>query len=70
MNKCSKCGESLYRLMLLALIQDAGANVYPSATKCANGGEHDLVEVESAQTQPAPQLRDPPLDRIHIFVEE
>lgn len=33
-DRCKKCGESLRRLMLLAMIQDAGARVYPSALEC------------------------------------
>lgn len=42
--KCKKCGETLLRLMILALAQDAGARVYPSATECLAGEEHEFVE--------------------------
>lgn len=41
--KCSKCGESLRRLLLLAMLEDAGAHCSPSATKCSAGGEHDFT---------------------------
>ena len=45
--KCIKCGQTLYRLMLLALLEDAGAKVYPSAIQCSEGGEHDFEEEQS-----------------------
>jgi len=41
---CNKCGESLKSLMLLAMLQDAGATVSPSANNCSAGGEHDFKE--------------------------
>jgi|GEM_PF-6195281 len=41
---CNKCGKSLKRLMLLAMLQDAGATVIPSANNCSAGGEHDFEE--------------------------
>lgn len=42
--RCKKCGETLERLMLLAMIEDAGARVYPSASAC----EHDFEKERSA----------------------
>ena len=50
---CSKCGQSLYRAMLLALAQDAGAHVYPDATACSEGGEHNFVEPSQPKRAPA-----------------
>ncbi len=44
---CSKCGESTIRLMLLAMISDAGATVSPDPTKCNDGEEHDFTEKET-----------------------
>jgi hypothetical protein len=49
--KCKKCGETLLRLMFLALAEDAGAGVYPSATECFAGGEHDFVEEEVTEPE-------------------
>ena len=46
-SKCAKCGQSLRKLMLLALMQDAGATVSPSADSCPAGGEHDFKEEEA-----------------------
>jgi len=46
-SKCNKCGQSLRRLMLLAMMQDAGAIVVPSADSCSAGGEHDFEEEET-----------------------
>ena len=36
--RCKKCGETLRRLMLLAMMMDAGASVSPSPLDC----EHDF----------------------------
>lgn len=41
---CSKCGQSLYRLALLAMAVDAGAKCSPSPLVCVkDGGEHDFA---------------------------
>jgi len=48
-SKCNKCGLSLRRLMLLALIQDAGATVSQSANSCSAGGEHDFKDKQEAE---------------------
>jgi hypothetical protein len=42
--KCKHCGQSLKRLILLAMLQDAGCAVFPSATHCWDGQEHEFVE--------------------------
>lgn len=42
--KCRNCGSEMRRLMLLALLQDAGARVYPSVEYCAEGQHHDFSE--------------------------
>ena len=42
--KCNNCGQSLKRLMLLALLEDAGAKVYPSSTHCRRGVEHNFED--------------------------
>lgn len=44
--KCRKCKQTLHHLMCLALMEDAGAKCYPSATTCPEGGEHDFSEPE------------------------
>jgi len=46
-DKCSKCGESLQRLMLLALLEDFGAKACPGALDCSAGGEHDFGQPTS-----------------------
>jgi len=46
-SKCNKCGQSLMKLMLMAMMQDAGATVSPSADSCFAGGEHDFKEEEA-----------------------
>lgn len=42
--KCINCGQSLRRSMFLALFEDVGAKVYPSATYCSAGVEHNFSE--------------------------
>ena len=42
--KCHKCKQTLRRLMILALLEDAGAKCSPAANDCPNGGEHDFQE--------------------------
>ena len=42
--KCAKCGISLQRLMLMAIMVDAGTKVVPSPLDCSEGGEHDFSE--------------------------
>ena len=51
--KCQKCGESLERLLCLALLVDLGCVCSPGAPSCtADGGEHDfsksLIEEDAA----------------------
>jgi hypothetical protein len=40
--RCAKCGESLKALMIMAILEDMGCTVAPSATRCSDGGKHDL----------------------------
>ena len=40
--RCQNCGETLHRLMVKALLETAGAKVYPSALHCSEGVEHDF----------------------------
>ena len=42
--KCKHCGQTLKRLILLAMPQDMGCTVYPSATHCPDSQEHEFVE--------------------------
>jgi len=42
--RCKHCGESVRRLMLLAMAEDAGAECYPSALQCEPGKDHDFIE--------------------------
>ena len=37
---CKNCGRSLKWLMLLAMLEDAGAKCYPNALYCSPGNEH------------------------------
>lgn len=37
-DRCKKCGDSLKRLMLLAMLQDAGAQCSPGPLEC----EHEF----------------------------
>lgn len=46
--KCRHCGESVKRLMLLAMLQDAGCSVYPSATHCTEDTQHDFSELDQS----------------------
>ena len=40
--RCSKCGQTLKKLMLIALLQDAGARCSPGALQCpTDGGDHE-----------------------------
>jgi hypothetical protein len=48
MTKCIRCGNSLQQLMCLALLEDAGAKVYPSSSYCSWGVEHDFSEIYHA----------------------
>ena len=40
-NECSKCGTTLKRALLTAVMQDVGVKCYPGALACPGGGEHD-----------------------------
>lgn len=44
--KCKYCGQTVKRLMLLAVLEDAGCRVYPSATHCSENQEHEFEEVQ------------------------
>lgn len=50
-SKCNNCGRVLKSLILLAMLQDAGCHVYPSATHCHEGVEHDFSEKSIAEAQ-------------------
>jgi hypothetical protein len=39
---CTRCGMTLKRAMLLALMQDLGAKVYPDSLHCDGKNEHDF----------------------------
>lgn len=43
---CGRCGQSLRRLMLLALLSDFGAKTSRKADRCDDGDEHDFMEDE------------------------
>lgn len=53
--KCQKCHETLNRLLLLALLEDAGARCSPGALQCLAGGEHNFSE----DTSPTPAVSRP-----------
>lgn len=40
---CKNCHMSLHRAMLLAMLEDAGAKVYPNALHCTEDKEHNFV---------------------------
>lgn len=42
--ECKHCGQQLQRLILLALLQDVGCSVFPSATHCSEAQEHEFVK--------------------------
>lgn len=43
MTICTKCKESLQRILLRAMLQDMGCIVYPPADRCsADDGAHDF----------------------------
>ena len=39
---CVKCKQPLRRLVLLAMLDDAGAKCYPNALQCSEGVEHEF----------------------------
>lgn len=41
---CTRCGMSLKRAMLLALLEDAGAKCYPNSSHCDGEHEHDFAD--------------------------
>ena len=49
---CTRCGESLMRAMLFALMQDLGARTSRDADMCMDGEKHDF----EAEIIPAPRL--------------
>jgi len=47
--KCVKCGQTAEELILLAMMEDAGARSSPRPTVCpADGGEHDFSDPKEA----------------------
>jgi hypothetical protein len=53
--RCRYCGATLNRLLLTALLQDAGASVSHRADACwarDDGTEHDFFPVEGRVLQP------------------
>ena len=42
--RCKHCGRHFRELILLAMLQDAGCRVYPSATHCRENQEHEFEE--------------------------
>lgn len=51
--KCQRCGETLRRAILLALLEDAGAKVYPPSTACpgSENGQHEWSGDESLREE-------------------
>ena len=46
---CRHCGQTAGRLILFAMMQDAGAKTSNDAVKCwarEDGGDHDFTETE------------------------
>jgi|OpeIllAssembly_1097287.scaffolds.fasta_scaffold00035_25 hypothetical protein len=51
--ECSKCGETLKRAFLLAMLLDAGARSNLDPLRCPRGGEHDwFVPPPPTTTEP------------------
>lgn len=51
--RCKHCGQSAERMMLIAMLQDAGAKAGLEADLCpdrADGGQHDFAEHAKVQT--------------------
>ena len=46
--RCRRCGETLRRLMLLAMLKDAGAFVSGGIERCHDGDEHDFFSPTEA----------------------
>jgi len=46
---CIHCGMTFRRAILLAMLEDAGAKVYPNSLQCADGQEHDFRNRDEAQ---------------------
>lgn len=46
---CENCNQSAYALMLLAMLQDAGAKVYPSAKWCSENKGHNFKAKSEAK---------------------
>ena len=44
---CKHCGENVNRLILLAMMEEAGAKCYPSSTHCTKETEHEFVQLEA-----------------------
>ena len=60
--RCRKCGGTLRRALLLAMLQDAGAKCHPGAMKCPHGGEHEWFCEGSPENAEAEEARGPQLD--------
>ena len=45
LGKCKYCGESFKRLLVLAMLQDAGAKCYPKPDWCPNSpdNKHEVI---------------------------
>ena len=53
--RCRMCGETLKRLMLLAMLKDAGATVSGPVEWCRGGKEHDFFSpIEEAPRAEVP----------------
>ena len=48
---CSHCKRSLGSLLCLALLQEVGCKVYPSASHCWDGQEHDFSGAPSVSVE-------------------
>lgn len=58
--ECSRCGLSLRRAFLLAMLTDAGAKTYPDAVRCDAEHEHDFRSVV-CHRQPLPNPQERPI---------
>ena len=46
---CKNCGENAMRLILLAMMETAGAKVYPSSTHCTEEQKHEFIKLEATK---------------------
>lgn len=54
MSVCKNCKQSLWSLMILAMMVDAGASVSPSPVVCISGQAHDFEEIPDVKVEVTP----------------